>query len=78
MLKAGLLRCNISNPCTGIVLENVQVRGGLSAQGYVCDDYGSVLGTTDDLSSPDPSVCVKTMHEAGPTAFSHRALHTEN
>ena len=59
LAHAGILRCNITNPCTGVELENVHIRGSaLSDRGYICDDPGTVVGHTDGLSSPDPSPCV--------------------
>ena len=58
LLRAGLLRCNYTQPCINVTFEDVNVHGGLSEYGYVCDDAISVIGSSDNISSPDPSTCI--------------------
>jgi polygalacturonase len=59
-LRAGVLRCNSTNPCTGIVFSNVIVEGGLSEidGGYICDDSSALVGYFDTLSHPVPDKCM--------------------
>ena len=53
-LNAGVLRCAASNPCRGIVFNNVTVKGWASSF-YVCEN---VQGTVEK-SDPQPS-CIKS------------------
>ena len=53
-LNAGVLRCVASNPCRGIVFNNVTVKGWASSF-YVCEN---VQGTVEK-SDPQPS-CIKS------------------
>jgi polygalacturonase len=57
-LSAGVLRCNISNPCRDITFENVLIDRN---RGYICDEPGTVLGEYDDVSSPSLSECVSSV-----------------
>ena len=59
-LRAGLLRCNSSNPCTGVHFKNVRVSGKLAdfEGGYICDVLGSVEGEYDEATSPAPEKCL--------------------
>jgi hypothetical protein len=45
LLPPGIVRCNETNPCTGIVFDNVKVRGWwrLLHKGYITENvYGEV------------------------------------
>tara|TARA_B100000886_G_scaffold336297_1_gene294798 strand:+ start:592 stop:1890 length:1299 start_codon:yes stop_codon:yes gene_type:complete len=57
IFEAGLLRCNISNPCKNIIFENVVVKGKIKKNAYVCDKNNSVLGTYDKYTSPQINSC---------------------
>lgn len=67
MMNAGLLNCNSSNPCLEIhfkdvLIENVPFEGdgGPSINvDFVCDEPDNMYGTFDNISYPDPSVCVE-------------------
>lgn len=62
LLQAGVLRCNVSNPCRNINFENVHISGGRSDArgGYICDgDEGpTVYGNFDKLTDPSPQQCL--------------------
>jgi polygalacturonase len=53
-IQAGLLRCNISNPCKNITLNNVVIRGNYLKNPYFCDD-NSIIGKYNNLTSPKPT-----------------------
>jgi polygalacturonase len=58
---AGVLMCNISNPCTEINIQNVSIieRDKFSQDGgYLCSDKGSLYGSYDNISSPTLSNCI--------------------
>ena len=55
--KAGLLRCNISNPCKNITFKNVNIKGKIAKNAYICDKNNSVLGTFDKYTSPKIENC---------------------
>lgn len=53
-LNAGVLRCAASNPCRGIIFENVTVRGWASSF-YICENVqGQVVNST-------PKPCIKSV-----------------
>ena len=59
-VKAGLIRCNSSNPCLGISFDNVRIQGGMSEMsgGFICDERHAAFGTYDRDTSPSPSKCL--------------------
>jgi hypothetical protein len=60
LLRAGLLRCNISNPCRNITFKNVVVNRRHDAcvsRHYVCDGPGTLQGYYDVSTNPEPESC---------------------
>ena len=61
-LRAGLLRCNISNPCKNITFDNVVVKNKHSessfiSKPYICDEPGTIFGSFDQKTNPSPINC---------------------
>ena len=54
-IQAGLLRCNISNPCKNITLNNVVIEGNYIKNPYFCDN-NSITGKYNKLTLPKPSM----------------------
>ncbi|KAJ8612227.1 hypothetical protein CTAYLR_002929 [Chrysophaeum taylorii] len=62
--SAAAIRCNASNPCTGIVLENVSIRGRFDdRRRWICDNHHTAFGSSSGLVTPHASTCVKP-HDA--------------
>ena len=59
-IRAGVLRCNASNPCREFNFKNVKIEGALSSfdGGFICDGKETVTGSFDNHSVPSPSRCV--------------------
>ncbi|KAJ8612226.1 hypothetical protein CTAYLR_002928 [Chrysophaeum taylorii] len=58
--SAAAIRCDPSNPCTGIVLENVSIRGHFEdRRRWICDDHHTAFGSSSGLVTPHASACVK-------------------
>lgn len=61
---AGVIMCNISNPCEGINIVNVSViqrQFFKNKGGYICSDWGSIYGSFDNLSIPLLDNCINTV-----------------
>ena len=56
-LPPGIIRCNVTEPCTGFVFDNVQYKGwwNLFGYGYITQN---VIGTVTD-SKPEPAFIVE-------------------
>jgi len=61
-MSAGVVRCNATNPCAGLVFEDVVLDADAYVRGrrYVCDIKRGAGGTSDDASDPDPSHCLES------------------
>lgn len=59
-MAAAVLRCNATNPCTGLFFKDVVLDADLFAAGqkYVCDDDRDAFGTTAGKIVPDASPCL--------------------
>jgi len=54
------LRCNISNPCTGIHLENIDIQAEhfLKGDRFICSEFGTIYGTIHGFVSPNATDCI--------------------
>ena len=60
LLRAGLLRCNITNPCKNITFSNVIIyskHDTCTHRPYICDGPGTLQGYYDDTTNPTPESC---------------------
>jgi len=58
--QSGLLRCNITNPCTNIKFINVSIhkkRKYKKIKPYSCDEKGTLFGSFDSYTKPKPDDC---------------------
>lgn len=60
MQHVGVLRCNNTNPCKNIILNNIKIKG--SNLRYICDDDSSMYGKYENVN-PSPKHCVNTNYE---------------
>lgn len=76
--SAAAIRCNNTNPCTGIHLENVSIRGKFdTSRRWICDDKYAAYGTSAGVVEPRAKSCIKSLNQEqiGPPAMlvdSHR------
>lgn len=64
---AGVIRCNASNPCSGLRFTDVSIKAddfGI-ARTWVCDNGPTAYGTIQGNVSPDPSSCILPAPEVG-------------
>ena len=56
----GIIRCNISNPCTNITFKNTSIdtnRVLRNRKKYICSELGSVQGLYDSMTIPELENC---------------------
>eukprot|EP00632_Arachnochrysis_sp_CCMP2950_P003245 CAMPEP_0185702702 /NCGR_PEP_ID=MMETSP1164-20130828/12673_1 /TAXON_ID=1104430 /ORGANISM="Chrysoreinhardia sp, Strain CCMP2950" /LENGTH=616 /DNA_ID=CAMNT_0028369939 /DNA_START=48 /DNA_END=1898 /DNA_ORIENTATION=+ len=65
---AGAIRCNASNPCTGIRLKDVVIEADrfLKGAAWVCDAANTAFGALEGSVVPDASACVFAADDAPP------------
>jgi len=51
----GVLRCNKTNPCMNIIMNNIQIKG--SNLRYICDNNQSIYGKYSNIN-PTPKHCI--------------------
>ena len=59
--SAALVRCNASNPCRGLVFQDVVLDADAFVTGrkYVCDDRDAAAGVATGDNAPDPRDCLR-------------------
>ena len=59
-MSAAVVRCNASNPCTGLLFDDVVIDADLFTTGrkYVCDGPNDARGAVAGANDPDPAACV--------------------
>ena len=53
--KYGVLRCDITNPCTNLQFKKVIIKGG--KKNYLCSENGSLVGYYDSKTKPSLKFC---------------------
>lgn len=56
----GIIRCNISNPCTNIIFKNTSIdtnRVLRNRKKYICSEVGSIQGLYDSMTTPELENC---------------------
>lgn len=62
--SAAAIRCNSTNPCTGIHLENVSIRGKFdTSRRWICDDDFAAYGTSAGVVEPRAKSCIKSIRQ---------------
>ena len=65
LLRAGLLRCNVTNHCKNITFKNVVIHNKhnvCASEPYICDGPETVQGRYDVTTKPAPEGCGLELH----------------